>query len=353
MDVFFNEGSVAADLDTLWFGAQTAHWTTGFGWQHRWFGPGRRGALLLTNHAAPPPMGTVAWSGPVGHKGRWGQLRTEVSVGWMDQPREDVNRPGLLWMDARWLPIPQFEIGATRMSLFAGEGRPTPDWGQLILPTAPHVYDDPDQELPDQDEIASLDFRGTLPLQAISKGRIDWLEGWWQYGAEDIIKREFGGVPYPSLAGIANLYGLEASTGDWLLTFEQTRLLDDYFRWYTGHRIYHDGFTQNKQPLGHPIGGDAMSFYARVGWFPSRWGADLWIERATRVGVIEALGSNLMTLATDEERTRVGANIWKLALDSERWRAGYVFEHLTGADFVPGVESYGHHVHIEWRGAPR
>ena len=353
IDLSVSAADVGAEIDTFWAGIQTPRWTAGFGWEHRWFGPGRRGALVLTNNAVPPPMGTLAWYGPIGPDGRWGKLRTELSMGWMNAPRVDVNAPGLLWIDVRWLPIPHVEIGATRMSLFAGEGRPTPDLWQLILPTQPHVYDDPDQLLPDQDELASLDFRGTLPLSALTEGRISWLEGWWQYGAEDIIKREFASIPYPSLAGIANLYGLEASVGDWLFTFEKARILDDYFRWYTGHRIYHLGFTQNGQPLGHPIGGDAMSVYGRIGWFPTRWGADIWFEHSLTVGVIEALGANLMALGADQERLRVGVNLWKMALDSERWSAGYTFEQLKGGDFIPSATEYGHLVRITWRGAPR
>ena len=39
------------------------------------------------------------------------------------------------------------------------KARPSPKWGQLILPTDPHVYDDPDGLLPDQDELAALDAR--------------------------------------------------------------------------------------------------------------------------------------------------------------------------------------------------
>ena len=63
------------------------------------------------------------------------------------------------------------ELGATRAALFWGEGRPWPGVLPLLLPIDPHVEDDPDQLLPDQDEIAALD--ATLRLHP---GRVDWLE---------------------------------------------------------------------------------------------------------------------------------------------------------------------------------
>jgi hypothetical protein len=67
-----------------------------------------------------------------------------------------------------------FEMGATRMGIFGGEGRPSPDLAQLLIPTDPHVVDDPDQELPDQDEIAALDGRLTLPLAPGSAVNRPW-----------------------------------------------------------------------------------------------------------------------------------------------------------------------------------
>ena len=62
-------------------------------------------------------------------------------------------------MDGRWLVRPEVELGLSRLGIFGGEGRPSPGFGQLLLPTEPHIYDDPERLKPDTDEKASVDFR--------------------------------------------------------------------------------------------------------------------------------------------------------------------------------------------------
>ena len=138
-----------------WIGARDAHFFGGLGLRERFLGPGRHGGLMLTDHAQPAPMASF---GAQGGPWRWvGSLRGEVGAGWLNAPRADVNNPGWLMMDFRWLPIPNLEFGLSRVGIFWGEGRPVPEFGQLLLPTDPHIYDDPDKLLPDQDEMAALD----------------------------------------------------------------------------------------------------------------------------------------------------------------------------------------------------
>ncbi|RME27655.1 MAG: hypothetical protein D6798_04090, partial [Deltaproteobacteria bacterium] len=240
-----------------WAGVAWKGLVAGFGLRDRHVGPGHRGSLMLTDNAAPTPLGTISGTSAAGQ--RFGRVHGELGMGWIPGPRRDVVRPGWLLMDLRYLPVPEVEIGATRVGIFGGQGRPMPSVGQLLLPTDPHVYDDPDRVEPDQDEMAALDARLTLPVgRWTGRGSrrdavtgLDFVELWWQYGAEDIIGLEVGGVPYPSLAGVANLYGVELGAGPLGLSFEGARILDDYFRWYTGHRVYHDGFTHLGRVMAH------------------------------------------------------------------------------------------------------
>lgn len=340
-------------LPAAWAGWRGDHLLAGFGRWDRWLGPGRQGSLLLSNNATPLPMGTVAGEGHLpGRAAAAGRFRFETSVGWFDRPREDVDHPGLLLMDARWMPVPQVEIGATRMAIFWGEGRPWPGILPLLVPVEPHVYDDPDELLPDQNEEASLDLRVTLPLARWVGGPVRYVEGWWQYAGEDVIARELGGLKYPSLAGVANLYGAEASVGAVVATVEFSRILDDYYRWYIEHRIYHDGFTQDGRVLGHEAGTDAESLYGRLAWYPWPWGAEIWAEKVHRVGVVEALEENLFALATDEHRTRVGARGLRLDATGATWSLGYTLERVRGVDFVPDTDETTHLVSFSYSGAP-
>ena len=322
------------------------------GTRDRWIGPGRHGALALSDNAQPPWLGAGVVEGRLpGWFHRLGRFRVEAGAGLLGEPRDDVAAPGLLLMDFRWLPVPFIEIGATRLSIFGGEGRPAVDIGQLLVPTEPHVYDDPDQSLPDQNELAVLDVRVTLPLGEWAGLPVDYVEGWWQYGGEDVIGRKVGPIPYPSLAGVGNLYGGAVKAGPIVVTGEYSALLDDYFRWYVGHRIYHDGFTQNSRFMGHFGGTDSETLFGSVAW---EGAADArvplrvrgWADWTRRVGVIEALNDKLFTFMVDEERVRGGLDAgWRLG-DTGWISLGYGYEHVTGDDFVAGATADHHRVYV-------
>ena len=367
---FVNAGGQAVagriDVKDLWAGLRLGGLSVGFGREDRWLGPSRRGSLTLSDNAVPPWLGGVSGEGRLpGVLGKLGRFRGELEVGWLGEPRADVVNPGIFFLDLRWLPAPLIELGVTRMTIFGGQGRPPVDFGQLLVPTEPHVYDDPDLTLPDQDELAALDFRLCLPLRRwFPSVPVDHVEGYWQYGGEDVIGREVGPIPYPSLAGVANIYGAEIAGGPLSANVEFSRLMDDTFRWYVGHRVYHDGFTQAGRPLGNFGGTDSETIWGRLGWAPD-WrgvGADappawghprvaLWGDRTRRVGVIESRNGKVFELAAEEQRWRVGldASVATPALQSRgRLSAGYSIERTRGEDFVPGADRVAHRVWVSW-----
>jgi hypothetical protein len=320
-------------------------WFMSLGRRDRWIGPGRRGSLVLTNHARAAPALSLGASGAPRKHAR---LRGELGVGWLDGERSDVDRPGWLFMDLRWMPLPWVELGASRVGIFGGQDRPAPSIGQLILPTEPHVYDDPDALLPDQDEIAALDARVSLPLDRwTGLQSIRYLEFWWQYGAEDIIAAESFGIRYPSLAGIANLYGAELAAGDVLIAAEGARIFDDYFRWYTGHRVYHQGFERDGLTMAHWAGGDSISAWASVTWLPGSQGIELWGEQVTRIGVVENMDVRLLSLMTEEERLRLGVKGWRARPDGGWWRLALSVEQILGENFVPGADGWTWRIGLE------
>lgn len=351
-------GAAAAGLalPEAWAGLDNGSLNVGFGLRDRWQGPGRFGSLLLTDNARPAPLASVGWESP--DVRILGRVHLEGGAGWLDGERSDVSHPGWLWMDFRWLPLPLLELGAGRSGLFGGEGRPRPGLFELLVPLEPHVYDDPDQIEADQDEIAALDARLTLPLgrwsgqsTSVANGRrradgIDVVELYWQYGGEDVIARRNLGVPAPALAGVANLYGAEALAGPLGVNVELARILDDYFRWYTGHRVYHEGFTRESRSMGHAAGGDAIRRSVAASWQQAEWGVELWGERQTRVGVVEATGDAVLALAVDEERLRAGVDGWWLAGQTGWWQVGVAGERIEGADFVLGADGWGVHLSV-------
>ena len=235
-----------------------------------------------------------------------------------------------------------------------GEGRPLPPLGQLLLPTDPHVEGDPDAELPDQDELAALDVRLALPLARWLPGPVDALEGWYQYGGEDMIMRSIGPIPAPALAGVANLFGVRVSGADWWVSAERAVLMDDLFRWYVGHRVYHEGFTRDGQSVGHVNGGDQSTWWVSVGWAPWPWGGELSFEQVRRVGAIEKGGSGpVFTLMTEEHRWKVGGLAWKVRPGGGHLGVGGEVQRTTGRDFVPDAEDWTARLWVEWRTAAR
>jgi hypothetical protein len=348
-----NELDPALALPLGWAGVHTANWRAGFGVEERWLGPGRHGGLMLTDHARPAPLGSVAHEGRLGE--RWGRVRAEVGAGWLDAPRTDVDNPGWLLMDVRWAPHPIVEVGATRMSLFGGSGRPAPKLGQLILPTDPHVENDPEGLLPDQDEIAALDLRVTLPVGAWFNGprkdagqgfALDYLEAWMQYGGEDVIARSIGPVPVPSLAGIANLWGGEVGFGALTANIEWARVMDDRFRWYTGHRIYHEGFVQDAESMGHPNGGDSRTWTMAVKWMPGPWGVEVLGSDRLKVGAVDMGQGQLRTLLYDEHAHTLGIRGWWMSGDRGWWHGGFSIEQTENPGFQPIAAHRSWRVHI-------
>ena len=336
----------SAALTDAWLGADAGWWRVGFGQEQRWTGPSRHGAVVLSNNATAPWMGGGRVQGRLpGWFDRLGRLSWETEVGWLQEPRGDVAEPGLMFMEFRWLPHPIFELGVDRLSIFGGEGRPDVDIGQLLVPTEPHVYDDAEKSRPDQDELAAVDFRVSLPLAKWWGGPVRWVEGWWVYGGEDLVERKLGPVPYPALAGVGNQYGAEVALGPVIVNAEYTRLMDDGFRWYVGHRVYHDGFTQDERVMGAFGGPDSETWFGSVAIESGAWRARLWGDHARLVAVVEQQGDHTFALGTEDRRFRLAVD-GGLARWGGRWTGGVAWEHGEGVDFVPGASADSVRVYV-------
>lgn len=322
--------------------------------ESRWFGPGRYGALLYTNNGRPVPALEIGGDTKLpGRAAVAGRFSVRGMVGVIPWPRRDVVAPQWLGLDLRWQPIPWLELGATRNSVWGGfeDGAPRPvDPLQLLLPTEPHVGEDPERVLPDSDERASIDIRGTLPVHRLVGGPITAVSAWVQQGGEDVIARRLGPVPYPSLAGVANLYGGEVVAGPLYANVEHTVIEDDYFRWYYGHRIYHDGWTAYGRPMGHPSGGDSRTWTAGAGWVdPRGFGVEARFDHVRRVLVADLLEDTLFVFP-GFETTDTGALRGTYFLGG----GGSVVVSAAGgrvrdAEFVPGVDRNVWRIGLLWR----
>ena len=88
---------------------------------------------------------------------------------------------------------------------------------------------------------------------------------YWQRGNDNVEK-------VTGFLGGGNILGVALDGGRWDLRFEYAETRDGNAVWYT-HPTYQSGFAFEKFYLGHPIGGDAQSFFARATYYltPTAW----------------------------------------------------------------------------------
>lgn len=219
-----------------------------------WWGPGRHGALLVSNNAFPFDLIHVGSAAPFslpGFLARLGRFEVESFLTRLEENR-DFSNVRLLGLRLVYHPREEIIIGVSRITMFGGEGRPdlSPvDFGRLY-------FSDPNRSGKyEVNELGGVDVRLLLPIGEILPGQA--LELYGEYGGED----EAGFRPSkPAL-----LMGLE-----WL--YEGRRVLIEYATnhvsgfpdvWYN-HSIYTSGYTYRGNIIGHHMGSDAKDLYLRA-----------------------------------------------------------------------------------------
>jgi hypothetical protein len=337
------DGDFCSELSVNeWFvGVERGGFRVGVGAEERTLGPHDRGSLVIGRDAHPWRAISGRWRG----EGAYGLVKIEGSVGMLDGERRDVSNPLIMHMDFRYSPVSWYEVGLSRLSLFGGEGRPIPPLWELLVPLNPHVEGDPDQIDADTDELAAIDMRFTVPLGV---GVLQWMELWAQYGGEDMIMRSIGPLPVPSLGGVGNLFGASLRVPYGVISVERTVLMDDTFRWYEGHRIYHDGFVVDGRTIGHLHGGDAESTWFSMKSATTPYGAEGWVEQLRRVDVVDVVGENLFTTISDERSWSAGARGWLLSEADSYLTIGASVGRVTAEDNVVGGDRFTGRVWFEW-----
>lgn len=258
-DVYFRRGSLRLVLFNIALKA---------GRDSLWWGPGRHGALLLSNNAFPFDMIHVATASPFrlpGILARLGQFEVEGFLTRLEENR-DFPRARLFGLRLVYQPLEEITIGISRITMFGGEGRP----GLRLIDIGKLYFNNPNQTGKfEVNELAGVDLRLDLPIGRILPGYAAELYG--EYGGED----EAGFRPSkPAL-----LVGLE-----W--RYEGLRVVVEHANnhvrnspdvWYH-HSIYHSGYTYRGNIIGHHMGSDAKDLYLRMDLpFLERWtgGVDL------------------------------------------------------------------------------
>lgn len=274
-----------------------------------WWGPGRHGALLVSNNAFPFDLIHVGSAAPFslpGFLARLGRFELEGFLTRLEENR-DFSNVRLLGLRLVYHPREEIIIGVSRITMFGGEGRPdlSPvDFGRLY-------FSDPNRSGKfEVNELGGVDLRLLLPISEIFPGQV--LELYGEYGGED----EAGFRPSkPAL-----LVGVE-----WM--YQSRRVIIEYANnhvsnspnvWYR-HSLYTSGYTYRGNIIGHHMGSDAKDLYLRAEsplW--EGWLAGFDIEREDR----------RLSSPVQEQIRRWGGDVAHSATTGSSYSARLIYEEI-------------------------
>lgn len=257
----------------------------------RW-GPGRNGAILLSNNAEPFTMLKLANSTPALLP--WilrylGPFRFVLFATRLEKERT-VPEPYLWGMRIDIKPLPYLELGAARTALLGGEGRKA-NFGTWWRSLTSRGENESEKEPGDQR--AGWDARIILPF------RVQPLVLYIERAGED----EAGGLP-TKWATLTGLYLPRIVSFDWLelrAEYANTRIKRQPGIWYT-HHIYRSGYTYKDRIIGHYIGADSEDFYISLKIFTPAGDLTGELEREKHYGNADASSTtDFYTLTWEKE----------------------------------------------------
>ncbi|MGD8399339.1 MAG: capsule assembly Wzi family protein [Bacillota bacterium] len=219
----------------------------------RWWGPGQRGSLPLTNNAKPQVTLELANLEPIRFHGLLRflkQMDGRFFISEQDEER-DVKGASFVGFRAAVAPSANFNFGGSLTAIVGGDGHVLHGRDYLDFFTGENAAIAASDRW---NSLAGFDFRWRVP-------QLNGLQVYGELYGEDQAKA-FGIVPTPSknayLAGL-RLPGLTAD-GSWDLTFETAHTIGCSYK----HSLYRDGYTYRGNIIGDAMGPDATRYYCRL-----------------------------------------------------------------------------------------
>lgn len=212
------------------------------------------GGAVVLNGAVPFTGVGLFLADPVrlpGFLRGFGRIQVETFVSELDR-HSGVPKPWFWAMRAAWLPHPRLSIGLNRAAIFnsANGGPPTlKNLAEVIL------IDHPSGGSAFENQVASFDLRYRPPLGLPLTLYVEW-------GFEDTAGAWLNEPGIVAGAELAALPGLPAVT----LGIERASFAHSCCNnpiWYR-HMLYTDGWTENGQILGYPLGGNGSEWQLRT-----------------------------------------------------------------------------------------
>jgi hypothetical protein len=229
------------------------------------FGPGAGGGLIFDGRSAFTGGG-FALLNPVRLPSvfRWlGAWRGEALLSRIDSSAA-VRSPWVYGAHVSLTPHPRLLLGATQGFMFSGEGQPPFTFRNFKEMFLTHGIKTAGREF--ENGIASVDVRWRPPLRSLPAvlyfewGSDDNHGAWFKFPAV------VAGLMLPSLPLVPTLsLGLERTSFAPPCSSCNGCACDFYATWYR-HYVFMDGWTLDRQPIGHPLGGNGTEWllYGRI-----------------------------------------------------------------------------------------
>lgn len=288
-----------------------------------WWGPGHHGSLLMTNNAEPFDMVKISNPQPILLPWVFRYLGPFKFTGFVTRLEENrvVPEPYLTGLRLNFKPLPILEVGASRVVMMGGKGRPDLDADDILKVITGENISGVEEDTSNQ--IASIDF-------SLRFGFLRNTEIYGEWGGED----EAGGFPSREgyLAGIYIPRITRDATIDLRVEYANNHVDKSPNVWYN-HSVYGTGYTYEGSIIGHHMGSDAEDVFVR---------ATAYLTNNLMVGIDFDAEERGKSNPSPEERYRFGMDLSYNVGDMIEIKGRCGFERVRNHNFMDGVEENYH-----------
>ncbi|MBI5418508.1 MAG: hypothetical protein HZA60_00300 [Deltaproteobacteria bacterium] len=289
-----------------------------------WYGPGRNGALIFTNNAAPYPGVRIRNPEPIPLTGWFkflGNVQYDIFAARMEKT-PGFSHHTLVGMRVAARPAGWLEIGLSRALHYGGDGRSN---GLSEFATSFSGNNDPAGR---SNTLAGYDITVTLPFP------FQPVQAYWDRAGEGDNRFLGTGLPWPSQWG--NILGLYFPK---LLGSSRLDLRAEYADNYSGYGKTASWYSHGAYPhryrgdvLGHPMGGGSRDWFvgSRYYFLPSTFAEVSYEKILHDKGVQPSIGF------PGERRSRISAGFTGWLNHSWRAEAHSTIDRVTNEGGVPG-----------------
>ncbi len=220
-----------------------------------WWGPGYHGSILMSNN--PQPFTMIKITNPQPLQLPWilrifGLFRAEWFYAELEEDR-DIPEAKLSGVRVNAKPLPQLELGASRVAMFGGRGVPRVGFSDYVKMFLALSEQEENNQLAGFDASYLLALPDNLPLRSV------------KVYAEIAGEDEAGGWPskWGELVGLQFNDIFRTGRTDLRIEYANNHVSGFGDLFYT-HNIYTSGYTYEGRVIGHHMGTDSRDVFLRL-----------------------------------------------------------------------------------------